>query len=81
MDHIKALEKGLAVLESFSTDHHRHSASTMAQKAGITRAAARRHLLTLQALGYLETDGQWNLLIAAEIDPAGVRTKTWTTRR
>ncbi len=30
-----------------------------AQRAGITRAAARRHLLTLAHLGYLETDGSF----------------------
>jgi IclR family pca regulon transcriptional regulator len=27
------------------------------ERAGLTRAAARRHLLTLAHLGYLETDG------------------------
>jgi IclR family pca regulon transcriptional regulator len=38
------------------------SASTprwLPQRAGITRAAARRHLLTLAHLGYLETDGSY----------------------
>ncbi len=35
----------------------RLNATLAAQRAGITRAAARRHLLTLTHLGYLETDG------------------------
>lgn len=54
-DYIAGLAKGLAVLESFDTERQRLNASQAAQKAGITRAAARRHLLTLAHLGYLET--------------------------
>jgi IclR family transcriptional regulator, pca regulon regulatory protein len=45
------------VLESFDTERQRLNATLAAQRAGITRAAARRHLLTLTHLGYLETDG------------------------
>lgn len=55
VDYIAGLAKGLAVLESFDTERQRLNASQAAQKAGITRAAARRHLLTLAHLGYLET--------------------------
>lgn len=58
VDYIAGLAKGLAVLESFDTERQRLNASQAAQKAGITRAAARRHLLTLAHLGYLEgSDG------------------------
>jgi IclR family transcriptional regulator, pca regulon regulatory protein len=57
-DWIEGLARGLAVLESFDTERQRLNATLAAQRAGITRAAARRHLLTLHALGYLETDGQ-----------------------
>ena len=49
----------MAVLESFSTERQRLNATLAAQRAGITRAAARRHLLTLSHLGYLETDGSY----------------------
>ncbi|RYX94252.1 MAG: IclR family transcriptional regulator [Comamonadaceae bacterium] len=56
-DYIVGLSKGLAVLESFDTERQRLSASVAAQRTGITRAAARRHLLTLASMGYLETDG------------------------
>jgi IclR family pca regulon transcriptional regulator len=51
------MAKGMAVLESFDTERQRLNATLAAQRAGITRAAARRHLLTLAYLGYLETDG------------------------
>ena len=56
-DLIEGMARGMAVLESFSTERQRLNATLAAQRAGITRAAARRHLLTLAHLGYLETDG------------------------
>ncbi len=51
--------EGMAVLESFDTQRQRLNATLAAERAGLTRAAARRHLLTLAHLGYLETDGQY----------------------
>lgn len=56
-DYVAGIAKGLAVLESFDTERQRLNATLAAQRAGLTRAAARRHLLTLAHLGYLETDG------------------------
>ncbi|TFZ08130.1 IclR family transcriptional regulator domain-containing protein [Ramlibacter humi] len=58
-DYIEGMAKGMAVLESFDTERQRLNATLAAQRAGLTRAAARRHLLTLAHLGYLETDGSW----------------------
>ena len=58
-DFIEGLAKGLAVLESFDTERQRLNATLAAARAGLTRAAARRHLLTLAHLGYLETDGSY----------------------
>ena len=58
-DLIEGMAKGVAVLESFDTERQRLNATLAAQRAGITRAAARRHLLTLAHLGYLETDGSY----------------------
>ena len=58
-DFIAGMAKGLAVLESFDTERQRLNATLAAQRAGLTRAAARRHLLTLAHLGYLETDGSY----------------------
>ncbi|EJL87104.1 beta-ketoadipate pathway transcriptional regulator, PcaR/PcaU/PobR family [Polaromonas sp. CF318] len=58
-DLIEGMAKGMAVLESFDTQRQRLNATLAAERAGITRAAARRHLLTLTHLGYLETDGSY----------------------
>lgn len=58
-DMIEGVAKGMAVLESFDTQRQRLNATLAAERAGITRAAARRHLLTLAHLGYLETDGSY----------------------
>ena len=58
-DLIEGMAKGLAVLESFDTERQRLNATLAAQRTGLTRAAARRHLLTLAHLGYLETDGSY----------------------
>jgi IclR family transcriptional regulator, pca regulon regulatory protein len=57
-DLIVGMAKGMAVLESFDTERQRLNATQAAQRAGMTRAAARRHLLTLEHLGYLEGDGR-----------------------
>jgi len=58
-DKIEGMVKGMAVLEAFDTERQRLNATLAAERAGITRAAARRHLLTLAHLGYLETDGSY----------------------
>jgi IclR family pca regulon transcriptional regulator len=63
-DMIEGMAKGMAVLESFDTQRQRLNATLAAERAGITRAAARRHLLTLAHLGYLETDGSYFWLAA-----------------
>ncbi|MFT6590183.1 MAG: IclR family pca regulon transcriptional regulator [Rhodoferax sp.] len=59
VDFIEGMAKGMAVLESFDTERQRLNATLAAARAGITRASARRHLLTLSHLGYLETDGSY----------------------
>ncbi len=70
-DTIAGLIKGLAVLESFDTERQRLNATQAAQRAGLTRAAARRHLLTLAHVGYLETDGSHFWLSARTLRLAG----------
>lgn len=65
-DFIEGMARGMAVLESFDTERQRLSATIAAQRAGITRAAARRHLLTLLHLGYLESDGS-NFWLSAKV--------------
>ncbi len=70
-DTIAGLVKGLAVLESFDTERQRLNATQAAQRTGLTRAAARRHLLTLAHVGYLETDGSFYWLAPRALRLAG----------
>jgi IclR family transcriptional regulator, pca regulon regulatory protein len=56
-DYIAGLAKGLSVLSAFDVGRQRLNATQTAQRVGLTRAAARRYLLTLQSLGYLDGDG------------------------
>jgi IclR family transcriptional regulator, pca regulon regulatory protein len=56
-DWIAGLEKGIRVIEAFNDAHPRLTPSTAARRTGITRTAARRYLLTLQHLGYVDSDG------------------------
>lgn len=55
-DLIAGLEKGLAVIEAFDQDRPRLTISEVAQRCGLTRAAARRYLITLEYLGYVTSD-------------------------
>jgi IclR family transcriptional regulator, pca regulon regulatory protein len=57
-DYIQSLEKGLAIIRAFGQDDPTLTLSEAAEKTGMTRAAARRFLLTLTHLGYLEIDGK-----------------------
>ena len=53
------LAKGLAIIEAFSAQRTRMTVSDAAQASGTSRASARRCLLTLTELGYLEFDGKY----------------------
>jgi IclR family transcriptional regulator, pca regulon regulatory protein len=53
------LAKGLAIIEAFSPHRTRMTVSEAAQASGTSRASARRCLLTLTELGYLEFDGKY----------------------
>ena len=55
-DLIAGLEKGLAVIEAFDQDRPRLTISEVATRCGLTRAAARRYLITLEYLGYVSSD-------------------------
>lgn len=55
-DLIAGLEKGLAVIEAFDQDRPKLSITEVAERAGLTRAAARRYLITLTYLGYVQPD-------------------------
>ena len=56
--HVQSLERGLAVIKAFDATHPELTLSDVARLCGLTRAAARRFLLTLADLGYVRTDGR-----------------------
>jgi IclR family transcriptional regulator, pca regulon regulatory protein len=56
-DYVQSLERGLAVIKAFGADSPELRLSDVAREAGLTRAAARRFLLTLVRLGYVRQDG------------------------
>ncbi|MET8081941.1 IclR family transcriptional regulator C-terminal domain-containing protein [Streptomyces sp. NPDC005303] len=55
---VRSLERGLAVIRAFDADHPELTLSEVARVCGLTRAAARRFLLTLADLGYVRADGR-----------------------
>lgn len=55
---VQSLERGLAVIRAFDAEHPELTLSDVARSTGLTRAAARRFLLTLVELGYMRTDGR-----------------------
>lgn len=57
-DRVQSLERGLAVIRAFDADAPELTLSEVARKVGLTRASARRFLLTLQDLGYVRYDGR-----------------------
>jgi IclR family transcriptional regulator, pca regulon regulatory protein len=57
-DFVQSLDRGLAVIRAFGPDRERLSLSEVARETGLTRAAARRFLLTLVRLGYVRSDGR-----------------------
>ncbi|MBF0277240.1 MAG: helix-turn-helix domain-containing protein [SAR324 cluster bacterium] len=57
-DFALTLARGLSVLEAFSADRTAMSISEIAVQAGVHRAVARRLVLTLVELDYLENEGR-----------------------
>ncbi|WP_217166633.1 IclR family transcriptional regulator C-terminal domain-containing protein [Streptomyces sp. AC512_CC834] len=55
---VKSFERGLAVIRAFDAEHPALTLSEVARASELTRAAARRFLLTLADLGYVHTDGR-----------------------
>lgn len=56
--YVQSFARGLAVIRSFSAAAPQQTLSEVAAASGLTRAGARRILLTLQTLGYVESDGR-----------------------
>jgi IclR family pca regulon transcriptional regulator len=55
---VQSLERGLSVIRAFTQDRPRLTLSEVARETGMTRAAARRFLITLEWLGYVTSDGR-----------------------
>jgi IclR family transcriptional regulator, pca regulon regulatory protein len=57
-DYLQSLDRGLQVLRAFNRERPRCTLSDIAAQIGLSRAVARRSLLTLQHLGYVATQGR-----------------------
>lgn len=57
-DFVQSLERGLAVIRAFGPERPELTLTEVARATGLTRAAARRFLLTLVELGYVRSDGR-----------------------
>ncbi|MFG1796414.1 IclR family transcriptional regulator C-terminal domain-containing protein [Nocardia sp. NPDC049149] len=56
-EYVQSMARGLAVIKAFDVSHQRQTLSDVARRTDLTRATARRFLLTLVELGYVRTDG------------------------
>lgn len=56
---VQSLARGLLVIRAFGPRHPRLTLTEVARQTGLTRASARRFLLTLHALGYVAWDGKF----------------------
>jgi len=56
--YVQSFARGLEVIRSFSAAAPRQTLSEVATATGLTRAGARRILLTLQTLGYVQAEGK-----------------------
>lgn len=57
-ENVRALERGLAVIQAFDAGHAALTLSEVAKRTGLPRAVVRRFLYTLEDLGYVRTDGK-----------------------
>jgi IclR family pca regulon transcriptional regulator len=56
--YVQSFARGLAVIRSFSARAPQQTLTEVAQRTGLTRAGARRILLTLESLGYVQSQGR-----------------------
>src|ERR1700677_915310 len=58
-EYILSLERGFAVVKCFGEENPRRTLAEVARATGLSRGAARRFLLTLQSLGYVENKDRY----------------------
>jgi IclR family pca regulon transcriptional regulator len=56
--YVQSFARGLTVIRTFNAQRPEQTLTDVASAAGLTRAGARRILLTLQTLGYVEAEGR-----------------------
>jgi IclR family transcriptional regulator, pca regulon regulatory protein len=79
-ERLQSLERGLAVLRAFTPDAPALTISEVAERTGLTRATARRVLLTLADLGYVDSERRAFSLNSSVLDlakPFAGRHDTW----
>jgi IclR family pca regulon transcriptional regulator len=68
-EYVQGLQRGFAVVKAFSADGGRRlTVADVAGRTGLTRAVARRYLLTLLELGYVAHDGSHYTLTPRILD-------------
>ncbi|MEZ5787058.1 MAG: IclR family transcriptional regulator C-terminal domain-containing protein [Xanthobacteraceae bacterium] len=63
---VASLERGLRVISAFGADSPAMTVSEVAERTGMSRAAARRFLLTLEVLDYVAADEQQRYALRAK---------------
>lgn len=58
-DFVAALARGLSVIRAFANQHERLTLAEIGRLVGLPRATARRCLITLVALDYIQSDGKY----------------------
>ena len=66
--YVQSFARGLEAIRSFSAQAPRQTLSEVAARSGLSRAGARRILLTLQTLGYVASDGKYFSLTPRILD-------------
>jgi IclR family pca regulon transcriptional regulator len=67
-DFVGSVRHALDVLRAFDRDHPQMTLSSVSERTGMTRAGARRYLLTLEHLGYIRKDDRLFRLTAKVLD-------------
>lgn len=65
---VASFARGLDVIRSFGADRRSQTLTEVAERTGLTRATARRFLLTLAELGLARSDGKYFELTPAVLD-------------
>ena len=57
-EYVQSLARGLEIIRAFDAEHPEMSLAGVADRTGYSRAVVRRFLLTLQHLGFVQSDGR-----------------------